>query len=35
MTKDGLLEGKKILVVDDEADVLQVLEELLPRIGAL
>ncbi|MBW1681670.1 MAG: response regulator [Deltaproteobacteria bacterium] len=30
MTKDGLLEGKKILVVDDEADVLQVLEELLP-----
>ena len=30
MENDGLLEGKKILIVDDEPDVLETLEELLP-----
>ena len=30
MTRKSLLKGKKILIVDDEADVLEVLEELLP-----
>jgi DNA-binding NtrC family response regulator len=30
MNKDNLLEGKKILIVDDEPDVLDTLEELLP-----
>ncbi len=29
-TEKGLLEGKKILIVDDEPDVLDALEELLP-----
>jgi DNA-binding response OmpR family regulator len=29
MNKDNLLEGKKILIVDDEQDVLDTLEELL------
>jgi len=29
MEKDGLLDGKKILIVDDEPDVLETLEELL------
>jgi DNA-binding NtrC family response regulator len=28
-TKEKMLEGKKILIVDDEADVLETLEELL------
>jgi DNA-binding NtrC family response regulator len=30
MHKDHLIEGKKILIVDDEQDVLDTLEELLP-----
>jgi DNA-binding NtrC family response regulator len=30
MQKEHLLAGKKILIVDDEADVLDTLEELLP-----
>ena len=30
MEEDELLQGKKILLVDDEKDVLEVLEELLP-----
>ena len=30
MTDGNLLEGKKILIVDDEPDVLDTLEELLP-----
>lgn len=30
MDRDSLLEGKRILIVDDEPDVLGVLEELLP-----
>lgn len=30
MNKGNLLEGKKILIVDDEPDVLDTLEELLP-----
>jgi DNA-binding NtrC family response regulator len=30
MNEDSLLEGKKILIVDDEQDVLDMLEELLP-----
>ena len=30
MTKQNLLEGKKILIVDDEPDILETLEELLP-----
>ena len=29
MTQESLLEGKKILIVDDEADVLEMLEEEL------
>jgi nucleotide-binding universal stress UspA family protein/CheY-like chemotaxis protein len=30
MVKRGLLEGKKVLIVDDEPDVLEILEEFLP-----
>jgi CheY-like chemotaxis protein len=30
MEKDKLLEGKRILLVDDEPDVLDTLEDLLP-----
>ncbi len=30
MTKKDLLKGKRILIVDDEPDVLETLEELLP-----
>lgn len=30
MNKEDLLEGKKILIVDDEPDILDTLEELLP-----
>lgn len=30
MPETGLLNGKKVLIVDDEPDVLDVLEELLP-----
>ena len=30
MPEGGLLEGKKILIVDDEPDILDTLEELLP-----
>lgn len=30
IVKKGLLEGKKVLIVDDEQDVLETLEELLP-----
>ncbi len=30
MTKKNLLEGKRILIVDDEPDVLDTLEQLLP-----
>jgi len=30
MSKSALLNGKKILIVDDEPDVLETLEELLP-----
>lgn len=30
MAENGLIEGKKILIVDDEPDVLDALEELLP-----
>ena len=30
MDKDKLLEGKRILIVDDEPDVLDTLEDLLP-----
>ena len=30
MSEKGLLDGKKILIVDDEPDVLESLEELLP-----
>ena len=30
MTEENLLDGKKILIVDDEPDVLETLEELLP-----
>ena len=29
MTQESLLEGKKILIVDDEADILETLEEEL------
>ena len=29
MTDTALLEGKKVLIVDDEPDVLEVLEEIL------
>ena len=29
MTSENMLEGKKILIVDDEVDILEVLEELL------
>ena len=29
MTEENLLEGKRILIVDDEPDVLEILEELL------
>jgi len=29
MSEGGILEGKKILIVDDEPDILEVLEELL------
>jgi DNA-binding NtrC family response regulator len=29
MTEEGLLQGKKILIVDDEPDVIETLEELL------
>ena len=31
MDNDSLLEGRRILVVDDEPDVLDVLEDLLPK----
>ena len=31
MRKQNLLDGKKILIVDDEIDVLETLEELLPQ----
>lgn len=30
MDKDDILEGKRILIVDDEQDVLETLEDLLP-----
>ena len=30
MTKENLLEGKRVLIVDDEPDVLETLAELLP-----
>lgn len=30
MSKDELLEGKRVLVVDDEPDVLETLDDLLP-----
>jgi len=30
MDKDSLLEGKRILIVDDEPDILETLEDLLP-----
>lgn len=30
MNKEDLLEGKKILIVDDEPDILDTLEEMLP-----
>ena len=30
MTKKDLIKGKKILIVDDEPDILETLEELLP-----
>lgn len=30
MSEGSLLKGKKILIVDDEADILETLEELLP-----
>jgi CheY-like chemotaxis protein len=30
MEKEGIISGKKILIVDDEPDVLDTLEELLP-----
>jgi len=30
MTEKGLLEGKRVLIVDDEPDVLETLEESLP-----
>jgi len=30
MSDTGLLDGKKVLIVDDEPDILEVLEELLP-----
>jgi CheY-like chemotaxis protein len=30
MEKAGILDGKKVLIVDDEADVLETLEDLLP-----
>lgn len=33
MSKKMLLEGKRILIVDDEPDVLDTLEELLPMCG--
>ena len=35
MEKKNLLEGKRILVVDDEIDVLETLEELLPMCDVL
>lgn len=35
MAEQNLLEGKKILVVDDEADVLEILEELLPMCDVI
>lgn len=31
MEKDNLLDGKRILVVDDEPDILESLEELLAK----
>lgn len=31
MTEKDLLEGKRILIVDDEPDILDTLEELLPK----
>ena len=30
MKEEDFLQGKKILLVDDEPDILEVLEELLP-----
>ena len=30
MSQGGLLDGKKILAVDDEPDILEILDELLP-----
>jgi CheY-like chemotaxis protein len=30
MDKDKLLEGKRVLIVDDEPDVLDTLDDLLP-----
>jgi DNA-binding NtrC family response regulator len=30
MADEGMLEGKKVLIVDDEPDVLETLEDLLP-----
>jgi DNA-binding NtrC family response regulator len=35
MAESNLLKGKKILIVDDEADILEVLEELLPMCRIL
>ena len=35
MEENKLLDGKKILVVDDEQDVLESLEELLPMCEVL
>ena len=35
MTDTTLLEGKRVLVVDDEPDILSVLEELLRGTGYL
>jgi DNA-binding response OmpR family regulator len=35
MSEGSLLKGKKILIVDDEADILETLEELLPMCRTL
>ena len=35
MAEDFLLKGKKVLIVDDEADVLDSLEQLLPMCEVL
>ena len=35
MTKEYLLEGKRVLIVDDEPDVLEAFVDLLPNYNRL